>query len=295
MGSGIKCINVHKELGGFEIKDVSFEMSGGYILGVIGRNGCGKTSLIRTLMGLYRMKKGESDIIADGISIMENIKAYKGNIGYVLSKNPFSDWVSPLLIGELYGDYYPAFDINNYLSLLFDFKVSASQSLSGYPKGDIIKVQLAFALSIDAGVYIFDEPTGSLDPEFRDKFYDILRELVSKGKTVIYATHLLEELDGLADYVLWMQRNENVSTVRYFGTADALKEQYRMVQYAGDENELAEILTGKAAVAGGRKRESHREYLIRLSDNILPEAVENCARYADLKEIMYYEEKGGMV
>lgn len=304
MNSGIKCVNAGKKFKDFdskkivfEMKDVSFEMPGGYILGVIGRNGCGKTTLLRTLMGLYRMNDSESEISIDGISIMKDVKSYKGSIAYVLNECPFND--SPVRICELYGRYYKNFSREKYYSLLSKYNIGRDKfkhSVIFLSAGEKIKVQLAFAQSFDAKLYIFDEPTGNLDPEFRDEFYSIVREIAGSGdKTVIYATHLLEELDGFADYILWMQRKENTGAVKYFGTADDLKEKYRIAEGVASENELKEMLKDKAVIAGGRKRDNHSEYLIRLTENTVPEEINNRVRYADLKEIMYYEEKGGMV
>lgn len=295
--SGIKCTNVHKKLDGFEIKDISFEMPGGYILGLIGRNGCGKTTLIRTLMGLYRMNDSESDISADGISIMENVKDYKGSIAYVLNENTFG--CCPVRLGAIYGRYYSSFDCEKYLLLLSKYGIKGKKlktSMYHLSAGEKIKVQLAFAQSYDAKLYIFDEPTGNLDPEFRDEFYRAVRKIVSTGeKTVIYATHLLGELDGFADYILWMQRNEDTGTMKFFGTTDELKENYRITEGINNEYELELKLGSSGVIAGGRKRENHSEYLIRLNGNEIPEGLKNKVRYADLKEIMYYEEKGGMV
>lgn len=295
MDRGIQCINAYKNFGVFQMEDVSFEMPGGYILGVIGRNGCGKTTLLRTLMGLYRMEDDKSDILIDGISVMKDIRNYKGSIAWVLNETPFI--TSPLKIGELYGRYYPGFSMKKYLSLLSAYGIRDTKlAFSFLSAGEMIKVQLAFALSYDAKLYIFDEPTGNLDPEFRDEFYSVIRNIVSTGeKTVIYATHLLEELDGFADYILWMQRKENVSGVRYFGTSDELKEQYRMIEGIDSEEELLPKMCGKAVIAGGRRRENHSEYLVRLIGGNIPDELENNTRYADLKEIMYYEEKGGIV
>ena len=136
-------------------------------------------------------------------------------------------------------------------------------------------------------VYIFDEPAGNLDVEFREEFYRLVRELIADGeKTVIYASHLVEELEGLADYILWLYNEDEGGEQKYFGPLDELKEKYRMLE--GEKEVLREV--DSSAVIGGRERENHGQWLV-LSE-ALKEEQRRDARYADLKEIMYYEEKG---
>lgn len=91
---------------------------------------------------------------------------------------------------------------------------------SDFSQGQKILLQLAFAQSYDAQVYFFDEPTGNLDVEFRDKFYETIRELAAdENKCIIYATHLVEELEHFADIFYGCKRKTiaqaNSITVRW--------------------------------------------------------------------------------
>lgn len=288
----ITCNNLNKTLGKFSLKDVSFELPEGYILGMIGRNGCGKTTLIRTIMSLYRLKNTDSgDVSLNGVNLSEDIKCYKSKIAYVLADNPFPEGAKVLEIGEMLGDLYENFKLETYRALVAEYGLDEKKRVGKLSDGQKIRVQLAFAISCDTEVYIFDEPTGKLDVEFRESFYSIVRELAAKGKCIIYASHLVEELENFADYILWMKKENDEASVKYFGTIDELKNSYQMVEVG---NEKIDLIPDKYVV-GGRKRENHSEYLIKLERAMLKEELRTCARYANLNEIMYYEEKGGMV
>lgn len=225
MQSLFSCNNITKTFDNFTLSDISFELPHGMILGLIGRNGSGKSTLIRTLAGSYYKSSGDS--FANGFSLHNNMSEYKSHIAYISCHTPFHLTRSSLANALIYSPHYKSFDMNKYTELLTQFNVCPKSTLTRLSTGQQIKQQLAFALSYDASVYIFDEPTGNLDVEFRDEFYEIIRKLVSNDdKCVIYSTHLVEELEEFADYILWLKRNDNESKAFFYGTIDELKDNY---------------------------------------------------------------------
>lgn len=293
MSEFIECENISKKIGDFQLEQIGFQLPKGYLLGVVGRNGCGKSTLLRCLTGMYEPEKAEDNdgkngrIAIDGIELAKEKKAFKKQYAYVSGELPVSNFVKAKEFGELYGSYYDGFTMTKYLEKLERFGVPIKKDIGQLSKGQQIKVQLAFALSIDAKVYIFDEPTGNLDVEFREEFYTIVRNLMKEEeKSVIYASHLVEELEEIADYVLWLQKRENVGRVKLFGTLDECRDRYRILE--GDEEILQDI--DREYIVGGRRRENHGEWLVNVKG--LNSKQLSYARCADLKEIMYYEEKG---
>lgn len=158
----------------------------------------------------------------------------------------------------------------------------------------------------------------TLDVEFRDKFYETIRELAAdENKCVIYATHLVEELEHFADYILWLQKKDNTTSKFYYGSLDELRDSYRLV--SGEKALLERI--PKELVVGGRLSESSNELLIRydetkisakindeigygeteINDEIgygatkLDHEIRQHMRYAELKEIMYYVQKNEII
>jgi ABC-2 type transport system ATP-binding protein len=282
----ISCTGLGKCIGNFKLEDISFQLEPGYILGVIGRNGSGKTTLLRSLMGSYKLDKG--DVVMAGRSISGDTKEYKEQMAYVLNESPFETTITAKEVGRLYGRYYKTFDIDRYIELLSEFDIPLNLAIGAISKGQQIKLQLAFALSYDAKVYFLDEPTGNLDVEFRDTFYKYIREMVSDGtRSVIYATHLVEEMEEFADYILWLEQEKQVGRVKYMGSMEDLRSGYRMVE--ADDSIINLIPEG--LIVGARKRETHKEVLIRVDNGECPKEIQPIWRYPDLKEIMYYVEK----
>lgn len=290
MNEMVLCEKVSKKLGSYQLKDICFALPKGYVLGVIGRNGTGKTSLLRCLMGVYRLEgneQGVGEVSIDGIAISKDAKSYKKQVIMVSSTCAYQNSYRAKEVGELFGCYYEGFTMERFLKNMERLEVPKKAIIQTLSKGQQVRLQLAFALSVDVKVYIFDEPAGNLDVEFREEFYRLVRELLADGeKTVIYASHLVEELEGLADYILWLHNSNGSGEQKFFGTLEELKETYRMVE--GTKEGLSEM--DPSAIIGGRERQNHDEWLV-LSEALSEKQRQN-ARYADLKEIMYYEEKG---
>ena len=255
------------------------------------------------------MKESDSTdtgIVINGVCLQTDEKAYKKKIAYVFSELPFRENISAVSIGKYYGRYYDGFNQKKYEALLkqyglIDFpgvplRISKSKkdimNASDFSQGQKILLQLAFAQSYDAQVYFFDEPTGNLDVEFRDKFYETIRALAAdENKCIIYATHLVEELEHFADYILWLQKKDNTTSKFYYGSLDELRDSYRLV--SGDKTLLERI--PKELVVGGRLSESSNELLIRYDEAKITAKINHeirqHMRYAELKEIMYYVQK----
>ena len=297
------CKHITQELEHFKLADITFALDAGCILGVIGKNGSGKTTLLRTLMGI-QSTQGDARIL--GYSLRKDEKEYKKRMAYVLNESPFRMNVNAVTNGRLFGRYYDRFDLKRYEELLERYGILEHpeklqsvrqgkkniQALNRLSQGQQIRQQLAFALSYDASVYFMDEPTGNLDVEFRDTFYEEIRKLVSdERKSVIYASHLVEEMENFADYILWLREQNGISRIYFYGTVDELRDRYRIIE--AEDEILMEIPSER--ILGGRKETNHNEWLIDVEQYELPAAIREYARYPELKEIMYYVEKGEVI
>ena len=302
MNNALIVRNVSKTFDKFKLDNISFEVPGGSIVGVIGKNGCGKSILLSVLMGMKESDSTDTGIVIGGACLQKDEKEYKKKIAYVFSELPFMEKISAVSIGK----YYGRFNQKKYEALLkqyglIDFpgvplRISKSKkdimNASDFSQGQKILLQLAFAQSYDAQVYFFDEPTGNLDVEFRDKFYETIRELAAdENKCIIYATHLVEELEHFADYILWLQKKDNSTSKFYYGSLDELRDSYRLV--SGEKALLERI--PKELVVGGRLSESSNELLMRYDEAKITAKINHeirqHMRYAELKEIMYYVQK----
>ena len=291
-----RCEGLTKKIGEYMLDDISFEIEPGMILGIIGINGSGKTTLIRTLTGSYRLDQSPEDKGEMWIGdkhFRKDQKEYRKSIAFIMQDIPFSKNLYSKQVGELYGPYYDGYDQEKYFRLLDEYKVPEKNFISDMSAGQQIRLQLAFAMSHDAELYILDEPVGNIDPDFRDSFYGLLREITAdEAKSVILSSHLVTELENIADSLLWIGQKEKKGYVRFLGTIDDLRESYRIVEA---EPELVEKLPSDMIV-GSSVRESHKEVMIYLPDGKdfrtrLGEELYSACRHADLQEIMYYVEK----
>ena len=308
--TGFRCEHLTKNLGEYQLKDVNFTLEPGLVLGVIGINGSGKTTLLRSILGSYRLDQSPEDggeLWLEDKHYRKDTKAYRQNIAYVLQSNPYSDFMHPVEIGEQYGHFYPGFDLNQYKELLEKYEVPRKKMITELSKGQKLRIQLAFAQSYPAKLYVFDEPVGNLDVEFRDTFYDAVRELAAKDCCIILSSHLVTELEHVADKILWIGKEKEVGFVRFFGSLDELRDSYRLLSV---DEEIAKRIPTEM-ICGQRLRENHKEFLLgarkhgadmtrEASDNqqanlfddkALPAELREHLRYPDLQEIMYFVER----
>ncbi|MCM1256822.1 MAG: ABC transporter ATP-binding protein [Roseburia sp.] len=290
----LQCRNLTLERDSFTLKNIQFDLPSGYILGVMGRNGVGKSTLVYALLGEY--KRGEQNrVVLKGMTMGEDIAAYKKSLAFVLNETPFPQKINALDCARLYACYYEKFDRSKYRSLLREFGVPEKIPIKKLSTGQKIRQQLAFALSYDARLYIFDEPAGNLDPGVRELFWERTKELIREGdRSVIYVSHLVDELERMADYILWIGAGKKEEKIKegvqkYFGETEELMGQFQLIQASRDE---AWELPAEA-VAFIRDRENAKELLVRISRENLPEWLKKVSRRPTLKEIIYYVETGG--
>ncbi len=292
------CSNLTKHVSEYTIEHISFEVQPGEIIGVMGTNGSGKSTLFHTITGVYRLQKREKDSDEGIVSLcgfdMELDQAqYRQNFYFVGQNLIYADRSKPIEVGEKYGKYYPDFQMEAYRNLLQEFHIKEDQIILELSDGEKMRMQLAFALAVKAPLLILDEPAANLDEEFRNRLYGKLREYTADEKhSVLIASHILDEMEAVADHILWLEREGKTGKVKYFGTMDDMKEMYRMVK----KKPLSE-----ERVIGGRESAGQSEYLIQtagLSKEKITGMNANPVwgmRYASLTEILYYVTKKKIV
>lgn len=277
----LNCQNLTRRVGNFELSDISFSLEPGYLLGVVGVNGSGKSTLLHYLMGGGSLRE-RTKITVAGCSMTDQPVEAKQHIAFVLNDCPFFMALSGRENMQIVSKLYPGFSKEKFMEWMEHFAVPAKRPLQRLSKGQQMKFQLAFALSYDADVYFMDEPSANLDVEFREEFYQIVRELIVDGKkSVVYVTQLVEELNGLADYILWMHQGK---MLLYMDT-ESLQERFLVV--TGPRRSIDSIPVN--LVVGKKYGDSHNEALIDCFQGELMLPLER--RRARIEEIMYYFEE----
>ena len=181
------------------IEDVSMKINKGDIYGFIGPNGSGKSTTIRTIMGLINKTSGS--IFINGKELNIDNEEIKRNIGYLPSEiHLYED----MTIKELF-DYHESFYKENLQKrkneLVKLLKIDINKRIGDLSLGNQKKVGIVLALMHEPKILILDEPTSGLDPIMQNTFHDILKKEKEKGTTILYSSHILNEVSNICDRV----------------------------------------------------------------------------------------------
>jgi ABC-2 type transport system ATP-binding protein len=203
---------------------VDLEIRSGEVLGLLGPNGAGKTTVVRILTTLLRPDSGEAwvaghDVLVDPDSVRRSI-GLSGQ--YAAVDENLTGFENLYMVGRLYGKKKPAATARA-RELLARFKLgeAADRPAKGYSGGMRRRLDLAGALVAEPTVVVLDEPTTGLDPRGRIDTWEVIKELVADGTTVLLTTQYLEEADQLADRIAVIDRGRVIAR----GTADELKDE----------------------------------------------------------------------
>lgn len=236
----IDITNLCKEYNEFKLDDVSFKLPKGYIMGLVGKNGAGKSTTIKSIMNMLDFK---GEILINGYDNILYENQVKQEIGVVVDL-PFFPTIFTLEQVEKYvGAFYENWDRDAYYKLLRKFGISPKKKVSELSRGMGVKLQLAVALSHKAKLLILDEPTSGLDPVARDELMDILMEYIQDGeKSVLFSTHISADLEKIADYVTVLSGGK----LFYTGEKDILMRKYIIIKgnYKNVSGKLEKDLIG---------------------------------------------------
>ncbi|MCX2749593.1 ABC transporter ATP-binding protein [Arthrobacter sp. MI7-26] len=224
MDAVIQTIDLHKNFGRVKALDgLDLEVNAGEIHGFLGPNGAGKTTTLRILLGLARASSGSATVLgrhpwADAVELHRRVASIPGDVSLWpnLSGGEAIDLLSRLRDGSVDQATYKK--RKHHLCELFDF--DPSKKGRAYSKGNRQKVALIAALVMDAELYLLDEPTSGLDPLMEAVFTREIRRIVHEnGATVLLSSHILSEVEQLADRVSIIRAGRIVDG----GTLDALR------------------------------------------------------------------------
>lgn len=174
---------------------LSFER--GTIVGLLGPNGCGKTSLLKIIAGLITDYSGK--VLIDQHSPDEYTKSI---LSYLPEKTYLSDHLKAKEALNFFEDFYADFDRNKAEEMFKQFKLDPEQKIKNMSKGMQEKVQLILVMSRKAKVYLLDEPLGGLDPASRKAMLDIILNNYSEDALVVLSTHLIHDVERIFDRVI---------------------------------------------------------------------------------------------
>jgi ABC-2 type transport system ATP-binding protein len=214
---------------------VDLTVPAGAVLGLVGRNGAGKTSLMQCLVGLSVPQQGRCRLL--GEDVLELSDAVKGRLGYVSQQPDLFDWLSADGHFRRFQDAYPNWDSNRAMALAARLGLplyTVARSLSG---GDQQKLSVVLALAHDPDLLILDEPVSSLDPITRCDFMRSLfeRRWSTQGpRTILISSHLLSDLERVVSHVAFMRKGR----IQLMDEWDALTEHLRLLELPAGHSAL---------------------------------------------------------
>lgn len=213
---------VEKSYGNFGLGPVDLEIEPGYVVAVVGPNGSGKSTLFRMLMNLSHPDVGEVSLFGGGYP--EDEVAIKQRIGYVPETAVGHDGMSAKNLGRFVSHWYPTWDQKSYEDLVDRSGIESGKRFRTLSKGMQRRLSFALAAATRAELLLLDEPTDGVDPfARREMLGEIVTHVQDNGRTVLLATHVMEEVRRIADYVAFLVDGDFLGLYE----KDALLEQWR--------------------------------------------------------------------
>ena len=218
----LKVSGLCKTYPAFRLREVSFAVPPGAVMGLVGRNSAGKSTTLKSLLGLVHPDSG--CVTMFGQDYAENELRCKQQMGLVLGGADFYVNQKVRTITDVTRQFHDRWDEKKYRELLRLFEIDEGKKLAQLSEGMKVKYMLALALSHDARLLILDEPTSGLDPVSRDELTELFRRVVRSGeRSILFSTHITSDLEKCATHITLLHEG----VVRYTGTREGFLTQYR--------------------------------------------------------------------
>lgn len=198
------------------LKGVNISIPKGKIVGLLGPNGSGKTTMIKLMNGLLQPTEGSVEI-----NNMKPSKETKKIVSYLPEKTYLNDWMRVKDILAFFHDFYEDFDVQKAHEMIKNLKIDKNEKLKTMSKGTKEKVQLILVMSRKADLYILDEPIGGVDPAARSYILKTILTNYNENSTLLIATHLISEIENICDDVIFISNGEIVLE----GNVDEIREE----------------------------------------------------------------------
>ncbi|WP_286925867.1 MULTISPECIES: ABC transporter ATP-binding protein [Lysinibacillus] len=232
--NAIEIHDLHKSFEGFSLKDVSFSVPQGTVMGFVGENGAGKSTTIKCMLNLLKKEYGE--ILLFGKDIVEHELSIKNDIGVVFDDLHIPETLNATQLDKFMKKVFKTWDSSYYFERLRQFKVPEKKRIKELSRGMRMKLSIALALAHHPKLLILDEPTSGLDPIIRDEILDLfLAFMQDETHSILFSSHITSDLEKIADYITFIHNGE----VLFSEGKDVLLYEYGI--FKGSEEEISAI------------------------------------------------------
>lgn len=242
--NAIEIKNLCKAYKGFEINNMNLTLPGGYIMGLVGENGAGKSTTIKLILNMVNKDSGSITIL--GRDNSDNFELTKEDIGVVLDEVGFSSFFTAKDIDKIMSYTYKNWSSEQFYAYLKRLSLPDNKKFKDLSRGMKMKLGIAVALSHDAKLLILDEATNGLDPVVRDEVTDLFMEFTrDENHSILISSHIVSDLEKICDYIAFMHKGKIILCEE----KDKLREDYAVIRCT--EQQLSEL--NQSAVMGARK------------------------------------------
>lgn len=213
-----------KRFPGFELRGAGFDLPAGLLMGLIGPNGSGKTTMLKAILGLVRLDAGSMrfqgrDLVKEGATLRQRI-------AYVPDEPKFTPGARLATLKNVYAPFYPTWNEATWKGLMADFGLDPKAKAKTLSLGQRTRFALTLAMSRDADLLVLDEPTTGLDPAFRRELLGRLTDTLDERRAILFSTHITSDLEARADLITLLRDGEVV----FSHSQEDLKESWGVVK-----------------------------------------------------------------
>lgn len=202
--------DISKKYPGFKLENISFDVVKGTIMGLIGRNGAGKSTTLKAILNMVHADRGRVSYF--DLDLKENERAIKQRIGFAGGEIDFYKKKKIKDILNITKRFYDDWDEELCIKYMKMFSLDENKTPSELSSGMKVKLNLVMALSHGAELLILDEPTSGLDPVSRDELLEIFKYLKKQGTTILFSTHITSDLEKCADDITYIRGGKIIYT-----------------------------------------------------------------------------------
>lgn len=185
------------------LDDLAWRLQPGQVVGLLGRNGAGKTTLLESLLGLREHQAGEVRLF--GQDAMQLDDAVRARIGYVPQQSDLFEWLTPAQLLAYFRSFYPRWNEAKVQGLMARWEIPADKPIGRLSGGQKQRLSIVRALAHEPELLVLDEPVAGLDPAARRDFLrELVEQVLDRGTTVVFSTHILSDLERVAFNVAFL-------------------------------------------------------------------------------------------
>ena len=286
----LKIENVSKTFENFSLNNINIMLEPGKIMGIIGDNGSGKTSIINLIMGLYKPSSGKIEL--NGNNVEKDPVGYKNDIGFVYDNLSFYPNLKLRDYKKIVSMFYKNFDEEVYDMYFDNFNLDPEEKIKNLSKGQCEKVMISTALSHHAKLLILDEPIYGLEKSVRKELIRIFKDYIKKENgSVVISTHNVSELEEIYDHIVYLEKGKILFNLK---KKDIVRD-FRVIR---SDSETLSLM--KDNIIGIDHYKRYSEALVNIGESEEIRALLRSADYHKIKNpdiedlIHYYQEGGGV-